>query len=92
MRSLDTGRPLSFFTDQNAKIQTLTAANLLAVVKKHIQPHDLIKLKAGDILIQRGTNHAWANRSDKRARVAFVLVDAEPLGIGSPVTGSHSAR
>jgi len=51
-----------------------------------------VKLKAGDIMIQRGTNHAWANRSDKRARVAFVLVDAEPLGIGNPVTGSRSAR
>jgi quercetin dioxygenase-like cupin family protein len=51
-----------------------------------------VKLVAGDIMIQRGTNHAWANRSDKRARVAFVLVDAEPLGIGAPVTGSHSAR
>jgi quercetin dioxygenase-like cupin family protein len=51
-----------------------------------------VKLKAGDIMIQRGTNHAWANRSSKRARVAFVLVDAEPLGIGNPVTGSHSAR
>ena len=51
-----------------------------------------VKLKAGDIMIQRGTNHAWANRSDKRARVAFVLVDAEPLGIGNPVTGTHSAR
>jgi quercetin dioxygenase-like cupin family protein len=51
-----------------------------------------VKLKAGDIMIQRGTNHAWANRSSKRARVAFVLVDAEPLGIGSPVIGSRSAR
>lgn len=51
-----------------------------------------VKLVAGDIMIQRGTNHAWANRSNKRARVAFVLVDAEPLGIGTPVTGSHSAR
>ena len=51
-----------------------------------------VKLKAGDIMIQRGTNHAWANRSGKPARVAFVLVDAEPLGIGSPVTGAHSAR
>ena len=51
-----------------------------------------VKLKAGDILIQRGTNHAWANRSSKRARVAFVLIDAEPLGIGNPVVGSASAR
>jgi Cupin domain len=32
-------------------------------------------MKAGDILIQRGTAHAWANRSDKPARVAFVLID-----------------
>lgn len=50
-----------------------------------------VKLKAGDIMIQRGTNHAWVNRSDKRARVAFVLVDAEPLGIGRPVTGANNA-
>jgi quercetin dioxygenase-like cupin family protein len=51
-----------------------------------------VKLRQGDILIQRGTNHAWANRSDKRARIAFVLVDAAPLGIGNPVVGAASAR
>jgi quercetin dioxygenase-like cupin family protein len=51
-----------------------------------------VKLKQGDVLIQRGTNHAWANRSDKRARVAFVLVDAEPLGIGHPVIGAARPR
>jgi mannose-6-phosphate isomerase-like protein (cupin superfamily) len=32
-------------------------------------------LKAGDVLIQRGTNHAWSNRSDKPCRIAFVLID-----------------
>jgi quercetin dioxygenase-like cupin family protein len=51
-----------------------------------------VKLRAGDIMIQRGTNHAWANRSGKRARVAFVLIDAEPLGIGKPVLGTANAR
>jgi hypothetical protein len=35
-------------------------------------------MKAGDVLIQRGTSHAWSNRSDKPARVAFVLIDAKP--------------
>jgi quercetin dioxygenase-like cupin family protein len=50
-----------------------------------------VKLKQGDIMIQRGTNHAWANRSSKRARVAFVLVDAEPLGIGHPILGPAHA-
>lgn len=33
-------------------------------------------MRAGDVLIQRGTNHAWANRSTKTARIAFVLIDA----------------
>jgi quercetin dioxygenase-like cupin family protein len=51
-----------------------------------------VKLKQGDIMVQRGTNHAWANRSSKRARVAFVLVDGQPLGIGQPVLGLNSAR
>ena len=34
-------------------------------------------MRAGDVLIQRGTNHAWANRSKKTARIAFVLIDGK---------------
>ena len=33
----------------------------------------------GDVLIQRGTYHAWANRSDRICRMLFVLIDAQPL-------------
>ena len=36
------------------------------------------KMKAGDVLIQRGTSHAWANRSRKTCVIAFVLIDADP--------------
>ena len=32
-------------------------------------------MRAGDILVQRGTNHAWANRSDAPCRIAFILID-----------------
>lgn len=32
-------------------------------------------LKRGDVVIQRGTNHAWANRSDQMCRMLFILVD-----------------
>ena len=32
-------------------------------------------MRAGDVLVQRGTNHAWANRSSRTARVVFVLID-----------------
>ena len=35
-----------------------------------------VLLKAGDVLVQRGTNHAWSNPTDRPCRIAFVLVDA----------------
>ena len=34
-------------------------------------------MRAGDIVIQRGTNHGWANRSGKHCRIAFVLIDGQ---------------
>ena len=51
-----------------------------------------VHLKAGDVMIQRGTNHAWANRGSETARIAFVLIDAKPLGIGHPVVRGESVR
>ncbi len=35
-----------------------------------------VTLKAGDVLIQRGTIHGWANRSTRPCRIAFFLVSA----------------
>lgn len=35
-----------------------------------------VHLEAGDVLVQRGTNHAWVNRGDAPCLVAFILVDA----------------
>jgi quercetin dioxygenase-like cupin family protein len=43
-----------------------------------IMDQDETILRQGDVLIQRGTNHAWANRSGKPARIAFVLIDGTP--------------
>ncbi len=34
-------------------------------------------VRAGDIVIQRGTNHGWANRSGKNCRIAFILIDGK---------------
>jgi mannose-6-phosphate isomerase-like protein (cupin superfamily) len=34
-------------------------------------------LKAGDVVIQRGTNHAWANRSSEPCKMAFILIDGK---------------
>ncbi|MEY2875490.1 MAG: hypothetical protein RLZZ373_2861 [Pseudomonadota bacterium] len=34
-----------------------------------------VLLKIGSVVVQRGTNHAWANRSGRPCRMLFVLVD-----------------
>jgi mannose-6-phosphate isomerase-like protein (cupin superfamily) len=36
-----------------------------------------IHLKAGDVLVQQGTNHAWVNRGSEPCRIAFILIDAK---------------
>jgi mannose-6-phosphate isomerase-like protein (cupin superfamily) len=38
-----------------------------------------VLMRPGDCLVQRGTNHAWSNRSDAPCRFMAVLVDAAPL-------------
>jgi len=39
-----------------------------------------VHLKAGDVLIQQATNHAWVNRGKETFRICFVLIDgADPL-------------
>jgi len=36
-----------------------------------------VHLKAGDVIVQQATNHAWVNRSGKPCRVAFILIDSQ---------------
>lgn len=36
-----------------------------------------VHLKAGDILVQQATNHAWVNPGSEVCRIAFVLIDAD---------------
>jgi quercetin dioxygenase-like cupin family protein len=40
---------------------------------------ELVHLKAGDVLVQRGTIHNWVNNGEKSCVIAFVLLDAAPL-------------
>ena len=36
-----------------------------------------VHLKTGDVVVQRGTNHAWSNRSGKPVRMLYVLIDGQ---------------
>ncbi|MGA8971848.1 MAG: cupin domain-containing protein [Pseudolabrys sp.] len=42
----------------------------------------VVKLKAGDVLVQRGTMHNWVNRGTEDCVVAFVLISATPVKAG----------
>lgn len=48
-----------------------------------------VRMSAGDVLVQRGTNHSWSNRSDRPCLMGFVLISAQPL---EPGTRSASTR
>lgn len=40
------------------------------------------QLGVGDVVVQRGTIHAWINRGASTARMAFILLDAKPATVG----------
>ena len=45
----------------------------------------VVHLKAGDVLVQRGTIHNWVNRGTTPCVIAFVLVDAKPVEVDGKV-------
>jgi quercetin dioxygenase-like cupin family protein len=45
----------------------------------------VVHLKAGDVLVQRGTIHNWVNRGTEPCVIAFVLIDAKPVEVGGKV-------
>jgi quercetin dioxygenase-like cupin family protein len=68
------------------RTETLDYVVVLSGEIDMVMDDSTIKLRAGDTLVQRGTNHAWHNRGIENARLAVVLVSAEPLRIGEPRT------
>ena len=42
---------------------------------------DTVTVRAGDVVIQRGTNHVWHNRSEHPCKFAWILIDAQPIKV-----------
>jgi len=61
------------------KTATIDYAIVLAGEIYALMDEDEVLLKSGDVLVQRGTNHSWSNRTAEPAIVAFVLIDADPV-------------
>lgn len=49
-------------------------------------------VRAGDIVMQRGTNHGWANRSGRNCRIALILIDSEFAPELKGQAGTHNRR
>ena len=49
----------------------------------------MVKLKQGDVLVQRGTIHNWINRGTEPCVIAFSLIDAKPVEIGGKRLDAH---
>jgi len=48
-----------------------------------------VHLEQGDILVQRGTMHAWVNNGSEPCTFAFILIDADPVEIGGKKLTTH---
>ena len=49
----------------------------------------VVTLRAGDVLVQRGTIHDWINRYQVPCVIAFVLIDARPVELGGKTLAAH---
>ena len=59
------------------RTETIDYAVILEGELTMILDEEDVVLKQGDIVVQRGTSHSWANRSDKPCKILFVLLDGE---------------
>jgi quercetin dioxygenase-like cupin family protein len=48
-----------------------------------------VHLKAGDVLVQRGTSHNWVNKGTAPCVIAFALIAAKPVTVGGKVLKAY---
>ena len=49
---------------------------------------ETVTVRAGDVVVQRGTNHLWHNRGTTPCRFAWILLDARPVEVGGRTLGA----
>ena len=67
-------------TPRNHRTDSIDYAVVMSgAIEMELDDGVVVKLKAGDVLVQRGTIHNWVNRGTEPCMVAFVLVSAKPV-------------
>jgi quercetin dioxygenase-like cupin family protein len=54
-------------------------------IDMELETGEITHLKAGDVVVQRGTVHNWVNRGTEPCVIAFVLIAAKPVEAGGKV-------
>jgi quercetin dioxygenase-like cupin family protein len=90
--TLDNGtvfRVVSFgpgVTPRNHRTDSIDYATIISgEIDMELDDGQSVHLKAGDVLVQRGTIHNWVNKGTAPCVIAFVLVAAKPVTAGGKV-------
>jgi quercetin dioxygenase-like cupin family protein len=74
-------------TPRNHRTDSIDYAVVMSgAIEMELDDGVVVKLKAGDVLVQRGTIHNWVNRGPDVCVIAFVLISAKPVtAAGKPL-------
>lgn len=78
-KGMESGRMLGEVKGDLHRSESVDYAIVLKGEVWHLTESDEVHLRQGDVLVQRGTFHAWRNRSSEPVLLAIVLCDAQPL-------------
>ena len=71
-------------TPRNHRTDSIDYAVVISgAIEMELDDGVVVKLKAGDVLVQRGTIHNWVNRGTEDCIIAFVLIGARPVKAGT---------
>jgi len=93
--TLDNGivfRVVSFgpgVTPRNHRTDSIDFATIISGEIDMELDDETVHLKAGDVMVQRGTIHNWVNKGTEPCVIAFVLVAAKPVTAGGQVLHAH---
>ena len=77
-------------TPRNHRTNSIDYAVVLSgEIDMELDEGRVVTLRAGDVLVQRGTIHNWVNRSNAPCVIAFVLIDARPAEHGGKTLAAH---
>jgi quercetin dioxygenase-like cupin family protein len=60
---------------------------LIGQVEMELDGGERVRLEPGNVVVQRGTMHAWINVGEDWARMVFSMTDAKPAAIGGKTLG-----